>query len=275
MLAPFRKLLVRQVRAVFHDAAKGEGPVPASEHGLFPPGSPIRRVHGDVSTMMVGGIAALLMQMLHPSALAGIWEHSRFRDDLRGRLRRTARFIAVTTYGARDEALDAIARVNAMHRHVEGARDDGTPYSARDPALLAWVHVTEATCFLDAWQRYGDRPLDAAGRDSYHADFARIARGLGADPVPRSAAEADAVIARMRPLLAADARTEAVARLILSPPGMPPHLWPAFKIAASAAVDLLPGWARTMHGLAMPALARPAIRGSAAGLARTLRWAFR
>jgi len=150
MPSPLRQMLVRQVRAIFNDQSRGERPVMRSDDALFAPGSPIWRVHGDVTSMMAGGVAALLMQMLHPSALSGIWEHSRFRDDMLGRLRRTARFIAVTTYASRDEAEAAIAQVDAIHERVAGQRPDGVSYSARDPRLLGWVHVTEATCFLAA-----------------------------------------------------------------------------------------------------------------------------
>ena len=98
MLTPIRRALVKQVRTTFNDQSKGEKPVPASDDALFPPGSVIRRVHGDVTSMMVGGIAALLTQMLHSQALAGVWDHSDVHADMLGRLRRTARFIAVTTY---------------------------------------------------------------------------------------------------------------------------------------------------------------------------------
>ena len=115
MLTPVRKALVRQVPATFNDQSRGEKPVPASDQALFPPGSVIRRVHGDVTTMMVGGIAALLMQMLHPKALAGVWDHSDVQTDQLGRLRRTARFIAMTTYGHRDTAIAAIEKVKAIH----------------------------------------------------------------------------------------------------------------------------------------------------------------
>ena len=192
-----------------------------------------------------------------------------------GRLRRTARFIALTTYASRNDAEAAIAQVNAIHDRVAGERPDGTAYSARDPRLLAWIHVTEATCFLDAWQRYGSAPLNLAERDQYFAEFAVIAERLGADPVPRTQAEADALITATRPELVADSRSKTVARLILDPPQSPLHLIPAQKMIGTAAIDLLPDWAARMHGLSVPLLARPAVRGSARGLARTMRWAFR
>src|SRR5262245_36948801 len=105
MRSAAKRELAKHVRAVFDDAAKGERTVERKAEGLYGPESITWRVHGDVITMMVGGVAALLLQMLHPKVLAGVWDHSHFRNDMHGRLRRTARFIALTTYGSRDEAL--------------------------------------------------------------------------------------------------------------------------------------------------------------------------
>jgi hypothetical protein len=187
MLAPVRRALVRQVRNTFNDRSKGERPVPASDEALFPPGSVIRRVHGDVTSMMVGGIAALLTQMLHPAALAGVWDHSDVHSDMLGRLRRTARFIATTTYAHRDSALAAIERVKAIHEQVSGTLPDGRAYRATDPPLLAWVHVAGAFNFLDGWRRYGEPAMSIADQDAYFAQSGEIARLLDADPVPRTA----------------------------------------------------------------------------------------
>jgi hypothetical protein len=173
--------------------------------------------------MMVGGVAGLLLQMLHPAVLAGVWDHSNFRADMHGRLRRTARFIALTTYGGREEAEAAIARVRRIHDRVGGALPDGTPYAANDPSLLAWVHVTEATCFLDAWIRYAEPGMPAAHQDRYFAEMARVGEALGADPVPRSRSEARRLLDATRPLLRSDARTREVARLILT--RRAPHRW--------------------------------------------------
>src|SRR3954454_22347780 len=181
MVAPIRQALVKQVRATFNDQSKGEKPVPASDDALFPPGSVIRRVHGDVTSMMVGGIAALLTQMLHPKALAGVWDHSDVAEDQLGRLRRTARFIAVTTYGHRDKAEAAIARVKAIHEQVTGTLADGTEYWAPIPALLAWVHVAGAINFLDGWRRYAEPRMSRADQDSYFAESGDVARLLDAD----------------------------------------------------------------------------------------------
>ena len=270
-----RRRLVGEVRSVFNDASRGEGPVQRRADGLFGPTSVAWRVHGDVTTMMVGGIAALLLQMLHPAVLAGVWDHSNFRTDMAGRLRRTARFIALTTFGSRAEAERMMAQVRGIHDHVAGVLPDGTPYRAGDPHLLDWVHVTEATSFLDAWIRYGEPGMSGADQDRYFAEFAQVARGLGADRVPESRAEADRLVAGFRPELTVDARTCEVARMVLHQPVTKLVALPFQTFAMQAAIDLLPRWARTMHGLRAPALRRPIIRGGTLGLAKTLRWAFR
>ncbi len=271
---PVKQALIGHVRAIFNDQARGERPVARRPDGLFGPRSVVWRVHGDVTTMMVGGVAALLLQMLHPAVLAGVWDHSNFRVDMLGRLRRTARFIALTSYGGRDEADAAIARVRSIHARVGGTLPDGTPYRADDPALLAWVHATETTSFLDAWIRYAEPAMPHADQDRYFAEMARIAVDLGADPVPRDRAGMAALIDRMRPGLSSDARTREVARLVLQQRARSLAVAPVQALTMQAAIDLLPSWARGMHDLAGPGLARPAIRLGTAGIARTLRWAF-
>lgn len=271
-----RGALIGQVRAVFNDQAKGEKPVQRKpEESLFGPRSVVWRVHGDVTTMMVGGVAALLLQMLHPAVLAGVWDHSTFRGDMLGRLRRTARFIAMTTYGSAAEAEAAIDKVREVHMRVKGVLPDGTPYAAGDPRLLAWVHVTEAVSFLDAWIRYAEPGMTRADQNAYFADFARIAEALGGDPVPRSRAEAEGLIAGIRPELCVDARTREVARMVLDQPAPSLAVKPFQALAFGAAVDLLPGWARAMHGLRGAGIATPAVRIGTRGVAETLRWAFR
>jgi len=273
MLTPVRRALVRQVRATFNDQAKGEKPVPASDDALFPRGSVIRRVHGDVTSMMVGGIAALLTQMLHPKALAGVWDHSDVHEDMLGRLRRTARFIAVTTYGHRDKAEAAIAKVKAIHEQVSGTLPDGTPYRATDPRLLAWVHVAGAVNFLDAWRRYAEPRMSRADQDTYFAESGEIARLLDADPVPRSRTAAEQLIREFRPDLQADERTRAFRDLVLGTPAQSIAEAPVQLLLMNAAVDLMPAFAREMHGLSRPMLP-PVVRGATYGIARTIRWAF-
>ncbi|WP_327462771.1 oxygenase MpaB family protein [Sphingomonas sp.] len=274
---PFSSLIkeriAREVVAIFNDGPRSERPVVRQNDGLFGPASVTWRVHGDVTSMMVGGIASLLLQMLHPSVLAGVWDHSNFRTDMHGRLRRTARFIALTSYGGRGDAEAAIARVRAIHAYVGGTLPDGTPYRADDPELLAWVHVTETISFLAAWRRYAEPGMSAADQDRYFAEMAVLGTALGADPVPRNRTEAQAVIAAMRPQLKVDDRTREVSALVLNPPAQRRALEPALRLTMQAAIDLLPGWAQRMHGLATPAPLKPLIRAGTLGLAQTLRWA--
>ncbi|MES2326917.1 MAG: oxygenase MpaB family protein [Pseudomonadota bacterium] len=274
MLSPVRRALVRQVRSTFNDQAKGERPIPRSQNALFPPDSVIWRVHGDVTSMMAAGIAALLLQMLHPQALAGVWDHSNVHDDMLGRLRRTARFIAITTYGERGTAEAAIAKVRRIHEQVGGSMPDGRPYRADDPRLLAWVHVAGAMMFLEGWLRYGEPGMSRADQNRYFAESGLVARMLGADPVPDTRAAAERLIGGFRGELVANDRSREFRDLVIN--AEPGSLAQAavHKLLMSAATDLLPPWARNMHGLTVLPFTGPPVRAATFGLASTLRWAF-
>ena len=269
-----RNQLVGRVRAVFNDVAAGQQPVAISNEALFERDSPIRMVHAGVVSMLVGGIRSLLLQMLHPHALQGVLDHSDFRRDMHGRLRRTARFIAVTTFAHRDEAMTAIARVNRIHQRVHGTLPDGTRYSARDPRTLAWVHVAEATSFLEAYIAYVAPGMPLAEQDTYFRQFAVIARALGADPVPETRAEAEDLLLEMRGDLASSDAAREIAGLVLDQrtPGTPRTVQRAL---GTAAVDLLPPYARTMLGLKRPAASALPARLATRTMSDTLRWAFR
>ena len=270
-----RRALIRNVRAVFNDQSRGEKPVVRSPQSMFGPGSVIWRVHGDVVTMMVGGMSALLLQMLHPAVLGGVWDHSNFREDMLGRLRRTARFISLTTYASREDAEAAMARVRTVHAQVSGTLPDGTNYSADDPQLLAWVHVSEALSFLNARIRYAEPGMPHVDQDRYFEEMSGIALALGADPVPRSRAAAEQLVERMRPQLLCDARTREVATIVLKQRPDNLAMAAAQRVIGQAAVDLLPDWAREMHGLRSTVMTRPFVRTSTLAMAKTLRWAFR
>ena len=269
-----RLKLVSQVRGVFHDATKGQTPTPPSDDALFVRDTPIRQVHADIVGMMTGGVRALLLQMLHPHALQGVLDHSNFREDMHGRLQRTARFIAVTTFGHRDEAMKAIDRVNRIHAKVGGTLPDGTRYEATNPRTLAWVHVTEAQSFLAGYIRHVRSNMSGAEQDEYYRQFAIIARMLGADPVPETRAEADRIFRELRHDLSPSPQAREVAQLVLSqrPPGTP--LAVQTMITADA-VAMLPDWARDMLRLQRPMLAAFPARAATWGMGRTLRWAFR
>ena len=269
-----RLKLVEQVRGVFNDVESGQQPVPPSDEALFARDTPIRMVHADIVAMMVGGIRGLLLQMLHPHALQGVLDHSNFRSDMHGRLRRTARFIAVTTFGHRKDAQAAIDRVNRIHAAVGGTLPDGSPYSASDPRVLAWVHVAEATSFLAAYLRHVRPDMPGAEQDEYYRQFAVIALALGADPVPTNRAEAEAIFRELRSDLAASTAAREVADLVLTqrPKGAPPAVQ---ALLGAEAVALLPPFARSMLGLERPGLAAIPARAATWGMGKTLRWAFR
>jgi len=186
------------------------GPRGASRGGLirapgerwFAEDRPIRRVNGDAS-MFIGGIRALLLQSLHPLAMAAMAEHSDYRGDPWGRLQRTSFFLAVTTFGRESDAREAIARVQAIHERVTGIAPDGRPYAASDPRLLTWVHLAEVDSFLAAHARYGSSRLDQAGRDGYVADMAKIGAALGVPEPPLTQAELADRISAYRGELAA------------------------------------------------------------------------
>lgn len=269
-----RNALVEKVRGVFNDRQAGERPAPISDEALFERNSPIRMVHADVVGMMVGGIRSLLLQMLHPHALQGVLDHSNFREDMHGRLRRTAKFIAVTTFAHRDEAMAAVARVNRIHAAVGGILPNGTPYAATDPRTLAWVHIAEATSFLAAYLRLVRPDMPGHEQDEYYRQFAVIARALGADPVPIDRREAELLFRELRHDLHPSPEAREVADLVLKqrPEGAPPAVQ---AMLGAEAVALLPSFARAMLALEKPGLAAFPARAATWGMGKTLRWAFR
>ncbi|WP_294327844.1 oxygenase MpaB family protein [uncultured Sphingomonas sp.] len=270
---PLRQTIARQIRGL---TGAGDGAIdlrrPPGDDGLFGPGSVSWRVHGDFSSMMIGGTTALLMQMLHPGALAGVWDHSNFQRDMLGRLKRTAQFIAGTTYGSTAEAERLIGHVRHIHDRVHGVLPDGTPYDANDPHLLTWVHVAETDSFLRAYLRYRDPELSRADQDRYFAENVVVAERLGARDVPDSRATVDAWLSAVRGELRCDARTRAVRDALLHQPLPNPFLKGFGALNTAAAIDLLPPWARAMLELRSPSPV--GVRAGAQGMARMLRWAL-
>lgn len=246
---------------------------PPGDPGLFGPDAVCWRVHADFPAMLAGGVSALLLQALHPRALAGVWDHSSFRTDMQGRLGRTAQFIAGTTYGSRADAMQLIERVRRIHASIKGTAPDGQPYAADDPDLLTWVHVAEVSSFMAGYLRYVG-PLSVAEQDRYFEEEARVAALLGAPDVPRSRAQVDAYLDAQRPGLVNSERTREVVRLVMTMPVANPLLVPAVRTMADAGVALLPPWARQMLGLHRPSLRRSLALAGMRGLAPTLRWAL-
>lgn len=248
---------------------------PKGDPGLFGPQSISWRVHGDFPSMLVGGISALMLQLLHPLALAGVWDHSNFRQDLLGRLRRTSQFISGTTFGSTRDAEWLIDKVRTIHLKVTGTALDGRPYAASDPDLLTWVHVAEVSSFLAAHLRYRNPRLPRAEQDAYYDEIALIAERLGARDVPRSCAEVDEYLQRMRQQLQCDARSLEVVDILLKAPAPSRMAEPVGKLMLKAGIDLLPEWACAMLGLHLGAVERRMIRLGLDNTAPVLRWAMR
>lgn len=235
---------------------------------------PIRRVHADAS-MFVGGLRALLLQSLHPLAMAGVAEHSDYRGDPWGRLQRTSTFLAVTTFGTATDAQRAVDRVRGIHRRVHGTAADGRPYRADDPHLLEWVHIAEVDSFLLAHQRYGAEPLDPAGRDAYVADTARVAEALGVPDPPRTEAELSQRIRDFRSELRGTPAARDAAKFLLVTPPLPLLARAPYGVLTAAAVAMLPAWARLPLRLPYaPALEATGIRLAGTVLVGGIRWAM-
>ncbi len=204
---------------------------------------PIWRVNADAS-MFPGGLAALLLQSLHPLAMAGVAGHSGYKGDPWGRLQRTSHYLAVTTFGTVADAEQAIAHVRSVHRRIRGTDHRGRPYAADDPHLLRWVHVAEIWSFLNAYQSYAATPLAPAEADLFVTQTSRAASLLGATELPHTVQELDEVIEAYRPELESTPAAREATRFMLLNPPVPLVVRPGYALIAAGGVALLPEWAR-------------------------------
>jgi uncharacterized protein (DUF2236 family) len=214
--------------------------------GLFGPGSVAWRIHAD-PVMLIGGLRAILVQALEPRAMAAVDQHSRFREDPWGRLARTTNYVVSTTYGTTAEAEEAAALVRRVHANVRGV-DAVTQlsYSADDPDLLLWIHAVEVESFLLAYRTYAGR-IDRADADRYVAEMARPAEllGLPAAMAPRTERDLRDHLASVRGLQVTPAARDGL-RIVLFPPMRLPYR-PLWAIPTTAAVAILPGYARRLY----------------------------
>jgi uncharacterized protein (DUF2236 family) len=160
---------------------------PSGEAALAPPDSISWQVFRNPVALLVGGVAAVILELAEPRVRAGIWNHTSFRSDPLTRLQRTGMAAMVTVYGARSTAEAMIAGVRSMHERVQGETPSGVPYRASDPELLRWVQATAAFGFLQAYQAYV-RPLGPDDRDRYYAEGRPVSRLYGAEGVPATEA---------------------------------------------------------------------------------------
>ncbi len=274
------------------DADTTRAPTGAVRHpgdpGLCGPGSASWQVLADVAGLAAGN-RALLLQTLHPLAMAGVHDHSDYAEDPFGRLHRTSQWVVAVTFGATPEALRVSRMVRGLHRRVIGTAPDGRPYAASDPELLAWVSMTFTGSLLAADRAFGARPVDAATADRFVLEQSRVGALLDprVDLSPyREDQEAQAALRRWEldlPLLDDGLLPHDTASLqrclarydrvlergeharqaleFLRRPGLPTDAMPTYRAIQLGAVATLPGHVRKLLGWGW-------VRGPAAVLAR-------
>jgi uncharacterized protein (DUF2236 family) len=221
---------------------------PRGEPAFSSPSSVSWRVFKNPVSLFIGGVAAVILELSEPSVRTGVWEHSGFRLDPVRRLRRTGLAAMVTVYGARSVAETMIARVRRMHDRVRGLTPSGVAYSANDPELLNWVHVTASFGFLQAYHTYAE-PLSAAARDRYYQESAGTAALYGVTRVSSSEAEAFALMEAMRGRLEPSQILFEFLDIMRKTPVLPSLFRVAQPALVSAAVSLTPAWVRQTIGL--------------------------
>ncbi len=240
-----------------------------ADAGIFGPESVAWRIHAD-PVMLVGGLRALLVQALEPRAMAAVDQHSKFREDPWGRLERTTNFVVATTYGDTATAAAAAARVRKVHERIRGTDPvTGEQYAADDPDLLLWIHAVEVESFLLAYRTYAGR-VGAADADRYVAEMARVAEmvELPAGRAPQSEAELGEYLRSVRGLRVTPAAIDGL-RVVMFPP-MSLRYRPLWAIPTTAAVAILPGYARRLYRIPwFPPAALP-VRTAVFALSRVL-----
>lgn len=266
--------------------------------GLYGPSSATWEVIGDFAAIP-GGLRALLVQLLHPHAMAGVADHSAFEEDPLRRLQRTSAYVTTTAFGSLDEAVSVARMVRGAHRTVTGIAPDGQRYRASDPHLLTWVSIALTSSFLAAYHAFGPRPVDRRLADRFVAEQAVAAAmldprvdldALAADPagraalvagrpelpmisdgtLPMSLSELEAALAAFRPELGLTAQGEAAYRFLLRPP-LPLPLRAAYLPLLAGALSTLPDDLRALLGREGNRLADEALRRGSQGLIDTLR----
>ena len=247
---PLRQLIGLRIKHLTGSTSSPEAfAQPSGDPGLLGTDSIAWRVHAHFVGMMVGGLSSLMLQALHPRALAAVWDHSNFRNNLKGRLGRTAYFVAVTTYGATADAMQAIERVNRIHSQIRGQMPDGSPYVANEPDLLRWVHLGEVSSFLNGYQLLSSSVLTPLEADAYTREMSLIGELLGAKDLPQTAIEHVQALESFRSELVCNDRTRDILKIIEN---YPVDIWdkPFMQLVIQASLHILPDWA--LHMLEKP-----------------------
>lgn len=260
-----------------HDEAHVFGG-PPGDPGLIGPDSMSWKINGDMASVVIGGIGAIVMEILHPSVMAGVQDLSSYQEQPERRGKTTFGYVVTTTFANTTAATRLINVVKKMHSQVEGTRPDGVPYRALDPELIGWVHTCIPWAIMTAYERY-NRPLSNEQKDRYLSEQAVIGRMGGADEIPETAADLREYVEAMRPKLAVTQQTLQFFEFLMTMPfGVPlPGALsrPAHRFQAEAGMSLMPAWARRMTGFDSLAIERRLVYNPGlAAYARAIRWAF-
>jgi uncharacterized protein (DUF2236 family) len=244
---------------------------PPGDPGLVGPGSMSWELHRDIASVLVAGTAAIVLEILHPSVMAGVQDLSNYREEPLRRGKTTFGYVVTTTFGNTQAATRLINAVKRMHSRVEGTRPDGVPYRALDPELIAWVHTCIPWMVMTAYDRYR-RPLSDDERNRYLAEQAVIGRMGGADRVPETVGELEDYVEAMRPRLAVTDQTLEFFDFLLHMPFGPPG---PGRLQVETSLSIMPAWARRLAGFETSGIVHRAVHDPALRLsARTIRWAF-
>ena len=242
---------------------------------FLPVGGVARTLHSDLPAMLIGGVASLFLQSLHPLAMAGVADHSDYKRDPLGRLQRTANYVGTVTYASRDDAELAIAKIRRIHTRVVGIAPDGRSYAATDGALVTWVHASEVAMFAAAALAYGTRTYDDASLDRYVHELVDQAELLGGTNVPSSMAELAAYFVDVQGELQLGDQARDVRKFLLKGVAKRPQDKVAYAVVVAAAIAILPKWARRQLRLPLLPLSEPlVIRPTALTFATVLRVAI-
>jgi uncharacterized protein (DUF2236 family) len=252
---------------------------PAGDPGLAGgPGSISWEINGDLASVLSAGMAAIVMEVLHPSVMAGVFQQSSYDTQPLRRARNTLGYVMRTTFGNTEAATAVIDRVKKVHSRIEGTRPDGIPYRALDPKLIAWVHTCIPWAVMESFARYR-RPLTTAERDRYLREQAPIGRMGGADRVPETMAELDEYVEHMRPLMSMN---EQLGSFLAFVTGEREGEFQVGRMAQSqkrldlaASMTLMPAWAQKLTGTyRSPMTQRLLLVPNARLQARLIRWAY-
>jgi uncharacterized protein (DUF2236 family) len=226
-----------------------------ADDGFFGPASVAWRISGDLSAP-VAGLRALMIQALHPLAMAGVDQHSDWRADPVGRLAATSAYLATITFGERASAERVAAHVRRVHEQVTGVdHETGQPYAAGDPALLLWVHAALVDSNIAAREMFGT-PLTPEDADRYIEEMVVAAQlvGVPAELVPDNAPALGRYLARVQPQLLCSAAARESMAYLLDPPGLDDEVAEIWQDIREATLIALPGFARQMYGYTAPEL---------------------